>query len=208
MSIVGIVDYGAGNLLSVKRAIEKIGHSAKLINSNKDFQVIDQAIIPGVGAFPAAMQKLQNKDLQIGVNKHVQSGKPLLGICLGMQMLFEMGFEGEDTSGLGYLKGNVHRIDKIPGFLHGNKVPHIGWSKIDIKKHTSIFNDFNGSRLYHVHSYTPQECCRDELLGITHYAGAELNVFFEKDNVVGVQFHPEKSGWSGLKMLQCFIEKK
>lgn len=208
MSTIGIVDYGSGNILSVKRAIEKIGYKVALIKDNKEFNIATHIIIPGVGAFPSAMKKLQANELELGIERHISEGKSLLGICVGMQMLFEKSYEDVPTNGLGYLKGNVCKINTSEGFLKNAKVPNIGWSSVSITNTESPFYHLNEQKFYHVHSYSPQDCSKKEINGISYYAGASLNVLCSKDNIHGVQFHPEKSSFAGLSFLKAFIEKK
>ena len=142
MNTIGILDYGSGNILSVTRAIEKVGFRAKLIARNEDFKDLSHLIIPGVGAFPSAMEKLKSRDLHSGILKHVEQGKKLLGICVGMQMLFENSHEHEVTNGLGLLQGQVLKISTNPDFKTKAKIPNIGWRKVTFNNEKTISHYF------------------------------------------------------------------
>ena len=204
MTTIGILDYGSGNILSVMRAIEKVGSRAKLIAKNEDFKDLSHLIIPGVGAFPSAMEKLKSRDLHLGILKHVERGKKLLGICVGMQMLFENSHEHEVTNGLGLLQGKVLKINTDPDFQTEAKIPNIGWREVSVVDFSSPFKDLSGEKFYHVHSYAPHFCSSKEIVGNSEYAGIELNVLVGTENIFGAQFHPEKSGKAGLSFLETF----
>ena len=206
MKFIGILDYGSGNILSVCRAIEKIGFNAKLIRTNEDFENIRHIIIPGVGAFASAMTKLQSRELDKGIKKHVECGNKLLGICVGMQVMFNSSSEYGVTRGLGLLNGDVQKIDTKSGFSINEKVPNIGWRAVDILQSESQFKKLSGEKFYHLHSYAPRQCYKNEVLGISSYAGIELNVLCSRGNIFGAQFHPEKSGEVGLKFLEIFCQ--
>jgi len=204
MKTIGIIDYGSGNILSVRRAIEKLGNRTILISKNEDFKNISHAIIPGVGAFPAAISKLKARELDFGIKQHAKSGKKLLGICVGMQLLFDNSTENGFTDGLGLLKGNVVNIKSSSEFKIDAKVPNIGWRSLAILQYDSPYQKLSGEKFYHVHSYAPGQCVSDEILGVSHYANCELNVLCAKQNIIGAQFHPEKSGNAGLEFLDIF----
>ena len=203
--MIAIVDYGVGNLFSLQSSFKKIGVEAVVTSDKKTIENAEKVLLPGVGAFADAADKLRKSGLDEVVRREVQKGKYLMGICLGMQMLFEKSFEYGEYEGLGFLKGNV-----IPmkGLLAENlKIPHIGWNELQFTKPHFLFKyckekDF----VYFVHSYFASEC-EDSLIATTNY-GETLTAAVAKDNVLGCQFHPEKSGDVGLSILRAFCEAK
>jgi len=201
--MIAIVDYGIGNLFSLKSSFAKIGEEAIVTADADVIHNADRIILPGVGAFEDAAKKLRQNGLDSVIVELARSGKPLLGICLGMQMLFERSFEYGEHEGLGLLRGSVVAMEgAIPENL---KIPHIGWNALHIKKEHPIFkyvkeNDY----VYFVHSYYATGC-DDSLLASCEY-GSELTAAVAKDNVTGTQFHPEKSGEVGLSILKAFAE--
>ena len=202
--MIGIIDYGVGNLFSLKSSFEAIGEEVFVSGDKEELSKATGLILPGVGAFADAAQKLRDSGLDEFVRKVASEGKPLMGICLGMQMLFEKSFEYGEHEGLGLLKGQVVPMQgSIPEEL---KIPHIGWNALHItNKDCPILKDINeGDCVYFVHSYYAQDC-DDSLCATTEY-GKELTAAVAKDNVYGCQFHPEKSGAVGMKILRAFSE--
>ena len=200
--MIGIIDYGVGNLFSLKSSFDAIGEEIFVSGDKEELSKATGLILPGVGAFADAAQKLRDSGLDEFVRKVASEGKPLMGICLGMQMLFEKSFEYGEHEGLGLLKGQVVPMqDSIPEEL---KIPHIGWNALHItNKDCPILKDINeGDCVYFVHSYYAQDC-DDSLCATTEY-GKELTAAVAKDNVYGCQFHPEKSGAVGMKILRAF----
>ena len=200
--MVGIIDYGVGNLFSLQSSFTAIGEDV-MVNSDPDvLRKADHILLPGVGAFEDAVRKLRQSGLDEMVYEAAREGKPLMGICLGMQMLFEKSFEYGEHQGLGLLKGQV-----IPmaGLLPADlKIPHMGWNGLNITKPDGkLFrNTKEGAYVYFVHSYFA-DGCDDSLAARTEY-GAWLTAAVEKDNIFGCQFHPEKSGEAGLDILRAF----
>ena len=201
--MIAIVDYGVGNLFSLKSSFAMIGAEAKVSADAAEIAGADKIILPGVGAFEDAARKLRNSGLADAVVGAARAGTPLLGICLGMQLLFEKSFEFGEHEGLGLLRGKVVSMrGMIPDDL---KVPQIGWNALHIRaKHPLLKNTREGDHVYFVHSYYAADC-DDSLLATTEY-GAELTAAVAKDNVMGCQFHPEKSGEVGLDILRAFCE--
>ncbi len=204
---VGILDYGAGNLRSVCRAIEYLGYNYHLVSDKKDFASIEKLVIPGVGAFKVAMDQLLELDLIDAIKKIANEGVPILGICLGMQMLFDESTERGYTKGLGLIKGNV---DVIPSMgLHGGKlkVPHIGWNELLVdNRDCSLVSDIQkDDAVYFVHSYRVEGYDEKDLVAHCVYDGLILPAIVQHKNVLGCQFHPEKSGNIGLNIFDKFV---
>ena len=199
--MIVIVDYGVGNLFSLVSSFSAIGEKAIASGDADVIRKADKIILPGVGAFEDASKKLFESGLADLLIEQVKLGKPLLGICLGMQMLFEKSYEYGEHKGLGLIKGEIRPIkDVIP---EGYKVPHIGWNALKFTKNSKLFKNINdGDFVYFVHSYYATNC--DESINATAEYGAPLTASVEKDNVFGCQFHPEKSGKYGLKILENF----
>lgn len=199
-----IVDYGVGNLFSLHSSLAFIGKEAVVSGRAEDIEKADRLILPGVGAFADAAAKLQGSGLDRLVQKKAADGTPIMGICLGMQLLFESSNEYGSHRGLSLINGTVNPIgDVIPDTL---KVPHIGWNRLHFvgKKHP-IFKYINeGDHVYFVHSYYGADC-KDSLVATAEY-GAELTAAVANGNVCGCQFHPEKSGEVGLNILRGFCE--
>ena len=202
--MIAIIDYGVGNLFSLRSSFKYIGEDAVVTNDKTVIHNSDKIILPGVGAFGDASEKLQKSGLKDIITEEVQNGKCLLGICLGMQLLFEKSYEYGVHNGLGFVKGEVMPIkDVIP---KDYKIPHICWNTLHFKGRKSrIFKYIeDGDFVYFVHSYYGANC--DEFVtSVTDY-GAELTASVENGNVFGCQFHPEKSGDVGLKILKAFCE--
>jgi glutamine amidotransferase len=201
--MIAIVDYGVGNLFSLKSSLAAIGAEAVVTADPALLAAADKIILPGVGAFGDAAEKLRQTGLADVLRSLAASGKPLLGICLGMQLLFEKSYEHGEFEGLGLLSGAVRPIaDVIPEEL---KVPHIGWNALTFTKPSPLFTRIQeGDHVYFVHSFYASEC-DDSLIATAEY-GAPLTAAVAKDNIFGCQFHPEKSGNVGLAILQAFAE--
>lgn len=202
--MVAIIDYGVGNLFSLKSSLAALGVTATVTADRDVIRAADRVILPGVGAFGDAAEKLRQSGLAEVVCEVAKSGKPIMGICLGMQLLLEKSFEYGEHEGLGLIKGEIRPItDVIPADL---KVPHIGWNALQFhgKKHP-LFKYLNeGDCVYFVHSYYGANC--DDAVIATAEYGAPLTAAVAKDNVMGCQFHPEKSGKAGLSILRAFCE--
>lgn len=197
---IGIVDYHLNNLRSVQKAFELIGAASFISDNPSELRTADKLVLPGVGAFGAAMENLRRLRLEAAVRTHVEEGKPLLGICLGMQLLFTKSFELGEHEGLGFLDGSVLQF---PATL---KVPHIGWNQITWRTESPLLADVvDGSFVYFVHSYYVKPA-GDCILAATEY-GLEFASIVQYQNVYGMQFHPEKSQTTGLKLLQNFAER-
>lgn len=202
--MLAIVDYGVGNLFSLKSSFAAIGVEAVVTGDAKVLRNADRIILPGVGAFSDAAQKLRSTGLDAVVKAEAKSGKPLMGICLGMQMLFDESLEYGRHAGLGLIPGVVSPIaDVIP---QDYKVPHIGWNALNFNKKTSALWKYihEGDCVYFVHSYYAADCS-DHVIATAEY-GAELTAAVACENVYGCQFHPEKSGTVGLNILRAFCE--
>ena len=202
--MIAIIDYGIGNLFSLKSSFYKIGEEAVVTSDKKIIEACDRIILPGVGAFEDAAKKLRDSGMDQVVIEQTENGKPLMGICLGMQMLFEKSYEYGEHKGLGLIKGEVMPMQgSIPNDL---KIPHMGWNKLDfVGEKDCIFkyiseNDF----VYFVHSFFAANC--DEALIATVEYGIDITAAVRKENVWGCQFHPEKSGKVGLAILKAFCE--
>ena len=201
--MIAVIDYGVGNLFSLRSSFAAIGQEAAVTNDIQEIRRADRLILPGVGAFRDAAEKLRASGMDRAVKEEAAKGKPLLGVCLGMQMLFERSYEYGVYEGLGLLKGEIRPIDeRIPA---GLKIPQMGWNALKIVKDSPLLkNTREGEYVYFVHSYSAVDC-GDSLLAVTEY-GADLTACVGKGNVFGCQFHPEKSGEAGLRILQAFCE--
>ena len=202
--MIAIVDYGVGNLFSLVSSFSAIGENAIATSDVNLIRQADKIVLPGVGAFEDASKKLFDSGLADVVIDQVRLGKPLLGICLGMQLLFEKSFEYGEHKGLGLIKGQIKPIqDVIP---KGYKIPHIGWNALNfVKKDSKLFKNINdGDHVYFVHSFYATDC--DESVNAVAEYGAFLTASVESGNVYGCQFHPEKSGTVGLNILKAFCQ--
>ncbi len=201
--MLAIIDYGVGNLFSLMSSLKSIGVEAVITSDPEVIERADRLILPGVGAFGDASAKLRNSGLDAVVKKAVKKGTPLMGICLGMQLLFEESLEYGKHEGLGLLKGKVIGMEgTIPQDL---KIPHIGWNALKFTKNSPIFKYINeGDCVYFVHSFYAVDC-DSSLIATTDY-GKDLTAAVGNDNIYGCQFHPEKSGKVGLKILKAFSE--
>lgn len=197
--MVGIIDYGVGNLFSLQSSFKAIGEAAFVSGDAAKLAEADRLVLPGVGAFADAAKKLRQSGLDGFVREQAAAGKPLLGICLGMQMLFEKSYEYGEHEGLGLLRGSV-----IPmaGRLAGDlKIPHMGWNRLQVTG-GKLLQNVDGEYVYFVHSYFAEGCDKS-LAAVTEY-GIPLTAAVEQGNVFGCQFHPEKSGNVGLTILRNF----
>ena len=199
--MVGIIDYGVGNLFSLLSSFKAIGEEAYVSSDEAELSKADRLVLPGVGAFEDAANKLRASGLDRFVRQQVAAGKPLMGICLGMQMLFEKSFEYGEHEGLGLLKGQVVPMaGKIDPAL---KIPHMGWNALEVKQ-GRLLEDVDGQHVYFVHSFYA-EGCEASLAAVTDY-GIPITAAVEQANIFGCQFHPEKSGNVGLSILRKFTQ--
>lgn len=204
--MIGIIDYGVGNLFSLRSSFAAIGQNCFISSDPAELAQADKLILPGVGAFGDAAEKLRAIKLDAFVKDQAAAGKPLMGICLGMQLLFEKSFEYGEHEGLGLLQGQiVPMAERLPA---GLKVPHIGWNALRIAKSDSRLLRYikEGDHVYFVHSFYAVGC-GDSLVADTEY-GIALTAAVENGNLFGCQFHPEKSGSVGLSILRAFCEAK
>ncbi len=201
--MIAVIDYGVGNLYSLRSSLDAVGAECIVTSDPCEIKKAEKIILPGVGAFEDAKRKLSESGLDRVICEEVRAGKKILGICLGMQMLFEKSFEYGEHAGLGLLAGKVISMEgKIPD---GLKIPHIGWNALSIKKKHPIFKYVSdGDFVYFVHSYYAAEC--DESLLATSEYGIDITAAAALRNVAGTQFHPEKSGEVGLSILKAFAE--
>ena len=193
--MITLLDYGAGNVRSVRNAIRRLGYEVKDVSSPADILQADKLIFPGVGSFGSAMARLRENDYVEPLLAYLNAGRPFLGICLGLQTLFDGSDESPGVPGLGIIPGHVHRFDR--GQL---SVPHMGWNGINIRKASALFSGYGKEKLYFVHSYhaVREEANSDWVLTTTDY-GEEFVSGVEKGNVAAFQFHPEKSSDAGLR---------
>jgi len=202
--MVAIIDYDAGNIRSVEKAFSFIGSEVVVTRDKKILETADHIVLPGVGSFGDAMNKLQEYSLDVEIKKLVTLGKPFLGICLGMQLLFDGSDESDGVSGLGILHGRIRRIPS-DGTL---KVPQIGWNNLDIKKDATLFKNLpKNPYVYFVHSYYLDADDKEIVAATTDY-GVKVEASIEKDNIFACQFHPEKSADIGMQILKNFVGVK
>ena len=201
--MIAIIDYGVGNLFSLRSSLLALGQEAEVTGDSDRILTAERVILPGVGAFGDAADKLRATGLDKVVCEAAAGGKPLLGICLGMQLLFEKGFEFGEHEGLGLLKGNIVPMQgTIP---EGLKIPQMGWNALIKKSEHPLLRDVHeGDCVYFVHSFYAADC--DDSLVATCDYGKEITALAARDNVMGCQFHPEKSGPVGLSILKAFCE--
>ncbi|BCK00327.1 imidazole glycerol phosphate synthase subunit HisH [Anaerocolumna chitinilytica] len=200
--MIAIIDYDAGNLKSVEKALNFLGEDTIVTRDRAEILSADKVILPGVGAFGEAMKRLENYRLIEVIQEVTDSGKPFLGICLGLQLMFESSDEAPGVAGLGILRGRILRIPDN-GEL---KIPHMGWNSLQFMKDTRLFSSIpEGSYVYFVHSYYLEAEKEEEVAAVTEY-GITIHAAVEKNNIYACQFHPEKSGEIGLKILKNFAE--
>jgi len=198
--LIGIVDYGMGNLGSVKKAFDFLNIKSFITNDKKELLKADKIVLPGVGAFEDAINNLYKYDLVDTLINQINNKKSFLGICLGFQLLYEYSEEGSNPKGFGVLKGNVKKFDNDMG----EKVPHIGWNNIKVDSNMKYLGEFNEQYFYFVHSYYVN--AQNKLNSALTEYGIEYISAIEKDNILACQFHPEKSGEIGLKLLKKWAE--
>lgn len=200
--MIAVLDYGAGNLQSVLKALHFLGCEAAVTNDPARLEDASAAILPGVGAFGDAMACLERSGLVQPVLDFIHTGKPFLGICLGLQLLFEGSEEAPGVPGLGVLKGKIHRIPDAPGL----KIPHIGWNSLDFQTPSGLFAGLEEHPyVYFVHSYYLKAADRQDVTATAEY-GITVDASVQRGNLFATQFHPEKSGNTGLKMLRNFAD--
>ncbi|MCD6432891.1 MAG: imidazole glycerol phosphate synthase subunit HisH [Sulfurimonas sp.] len=201
--MIAIVDYNMGNLASVKNAFAKLGEETIVVSNPKEFKNYDKLILPGVGAFGDAMEHLKERNMIEALREYAKSGKYMLGICLGMQLLFESSEEFGKHEGLGLIKGDVKAFDRTK-FNEPLKVPHMGWNRMFTEKHPLFESLDEEHYLYFVHTYHVNCANEEDIIGRTYY-GYEFTSAVACGNVFGIQPHPEKSHVNGLKILENFI---
>ena len=197
--MISIIDYGMGNLKSVENAFKFLGIEAVITRDEKEIKNSKGILLPGVGAFPDAMKNLKEYNLDSIIKEEVKNGKPLLGVCLGMQLLFSKSYEGEECEGLDLITGSVKK-------LQGNiKIPHIGWNSLEFKREDKLIDGLKEeSYVYFVHSFFVADIKEEDLLAYSIYGDNKIPALVNRGNVYGAQFHPEKSGDVGLKILENF----
>ncbi len=200
--MIGIIDYDAGNIRSVEKALSYLGEKTVVSRDPDILKSVDKVILPGVGSFGQAMENLHRYELVPVIRDMIEDGKPFLGICLGLQLLFESSEESPGAEGLGILKGKILKIPSSPGL----KIPHMGWNSLQLQNNGRLFRNIpQDTYVYFVHSYYLQAQEPEIVKAVTGY-GTEIHVSVEKDNVFACQFHPEKSGKYGLEILKNFAE--
>ncbi len=199
MKSIALIDFGAGNLHSVYKALKFIGANVEITNNSQIIEGSSAIVFPGVGAFGSVMSSIKKNNLEEIIIKSAQSKKPFLGICIGMQVLFESGEENPEEKGLGIFKGNVVKFKKA------KKVPHIGWNDVFMKEEL-INSSFNIGKFYFVHSYYVVSKDKSIIAAETDYDGEVFTSVIKNDNLLAVQFHPEKSGEVGLNLLETFVK--
>ena len=200
MTRIAILDYGMGNLRSVEKALERVGAEAEITSDLARAEAADGVILPGVGAFPRAMERVRELRLDELVAGRIEAGVPVLGICLGLQLLFESSVENEGGLGLGLLDGVVAPLE-----ANGYKVPHIGWSPVEWEHDSRLTEDLDEQTpFYFVHSFAPRPAANGDVLGTAAY-GERFACAVERPPLYGVQFHPEKSSSAGLRLLSNFV---
>ena len=198
--MIAVIDYGAGNLKSVTKALCYLGYESRIVSDPEDLELADAMILPGVGAFPKCMAALRARGMDRAVTSQAGTGKPLLGICLGMQMLLEESHELGTTAGLGLIPGTVDRIETPL------KLPHIGWNGLNILRENPLTAGLSqGDCVYFVHSFLAKPARREDVAMTVDY-GTDVTAMVARENVFGCQFHPEKSGDVGLTILKNFGE--
>ncbi len=201
--MIGIIDYGVGNLFSLKSSLAYLGIGAEIVDSEKSIAKCKRLILPGVGAFGDAADALKMNGLDKHIVNAANQGTPLLGICLGMQLLFEKGLEFGEHEGLGLIEGSVVSIKPL---VNGNKIPHIGWNKLCFSENKGELYKYTPENefVYFVHSFHAE--CPDKYITARTEYGSMLTASVQKGNVIGAQYHPEKSGDAGLMILKSFSE--
>jgi glutamine amidotransferase len=196
---VAVIDYDAGNTLSVTRALEKAGARVDLTSDSERVARADAVVLPGVGAFGDCVRKLKERGMDNACREVLVSGKPFLGVCVGLQVLFEGSEESPEVEGLGVLPGRVVRFE-----VGDLKVPHMGWNQLDVARVHPVFEGLDGEAFYFVHSYYPDPAEQGDVLGTAEY-GARFCAAAGRDNLAAVQFHPEKSSSAGITLYENFL---
>lgn len=203
--MVAVIDYGVGNVFSLKSSLDMVGAETQVTGEEADLRKASHIILPGVGAFADAREKLKKTGLDEALRAEAKKGKPILGICLGMQMLFDKSYEYGEHQGLGLVPGAVRPIR--PVIAEGLKVPHIGWNALHFRRESPIFRYLKeGDFVYFVHSFAAMDC-EESVIATAEYS-LPLTAAVQKGSVFGTQFHPEKSGPVGLRILKAFCEVK
>ncbi|MBN1059495.1 imidazole glycerol phosphate synthase subunit HisH [Clostridium botulinum] len=203
--MIVIIDYGMGNLKSISNALNNLEIENKISSDKDEIENSKGIILPGVGGFKDAMCNIKEKSLDTLIKKEAENGKPLFGICLGMQLLFEKGFEGYEEEGLGLLKGNIVKLKEDKN--NNVKIPHIGWNSLIYNKNDEFCKCVEeGNFVYYVHSYYAQEYDANDLVAYSEYGINKIPGVVRHKNIIGAQFHPEKSGDVGLRLLKNFGE--
>jgi glutamine amidotransferase len=211
MKRVTVVDYGIGNVMSVRRAFEHFGAEVVLTDSPAQIAEADRLVLPGVGAFADGMQGLRSRGLEEPIKRNIARDRPFLGICLGMQMMLDASEEFGEHTGLGIIPGKVVAIPAVGTDGKPHKIPHIGWSPLVVPPHerrwdrTLLDGVVPGANVYFVHSFTAAPANPDHRLADCHYDGVVISASVARGNVYGCQFHPEKSGTVGLKIIANFL---
>ncbi|MBU9712766.1 imidazole glycerol phosphate synthase subunit HisH [Evansella tamaricis] len=206
--MIGIVDYGMGNLHSVTKALERIGYTPFLSENIDELAKADKLILPGVGSFRDGMRELKDRGLDVFLQEWAENNRPLLGICLGMQLLFEQSEENGDTEGLGLLPGRVERFPGITSEGERYKVPHMGWNRLRFHQEShEILKDVSDGHVYFVHSYVVKTEAEEVIVASADY-DVVVPAVVAKGSVWGTQFHPEKSSTLGMQMLTNFTSGK
>jgi imidazole glycerol-phosphate synthase subunit HisH len=199
MTRIAVLDYGMGNLRSVEKGLERVGVGAEITSDAQRIRAADGLILPGVGAFPRAMERVRELGLDASIGERLEAGTPVLGICLGLQLLFDSSVENQGAEGLGLMPGRVEPL-AAPGL----KVPHIGWSPVRWRRRSALTDGIEDETpFYFVHSFTPRPSNEDDVLGAAEY-GERFACAVERPPLYGVQFHPEKSSSAGLRLLTNF----
>jgi glutamine amidotransferase len=200
---VAVLNYGMGNLRSVEKAFEHVGVRVDVTSDHEQIRAADGVVLPGVGAFPRAMERIRELRLDDVVRERVEAGVPVLGLCLGMQLLFESSTELGGAEGLGLVRGTVDRLD-----TGGLKLPQIGWNSVEWRRPSALTEGLpERCAMYHVHTYAPRPADGEDVLGTARY-GEEFVTAVQRGDVYGVQFHPEKSGPHGLALLAGFARDR
>jgi glutamine amidotransferase len=197
---VAVVDYDAGNTLSVTRALKKVGAQVNLTPDPEEVAVADAVVLPGVGAFGDCMRKLRERGMDEACLEVFRSGKPFLGVCVALQVFFEASEESPGVEGLGIFPGEVVRFD-----VGDLKVPHMGWNDLDLVRAHPVLDELDGEAFYFVHSYYPKPETLADLIGVSDYGG-RFCAAAGRENLAAVQFHPEKSSLAGLKLYENFLK--
>ena len=197
--LVSVVDYDAGNTLSVTRALEKVGARVDLTADPDKLASADAVVLPGVGAFGDCMKKLKERGMDVACREVFRSGKPFLGVCVALQVIFENSEESPGAEGLGLLPGSVRRFE-----LNGLKVPHMGWNEMELVREHPVLDGIDGEAFYFVHSYYPEPAEEKDLIGESEY-GVRFCSAAGRENLIAVQFHPEKSSGAGLRLYENFL---